>query len=80
MSDSIVEQIKQLKQEKNAIILAHYYQNPEIQDIADYADIYDYENDKHLINIDTDKYDITIDDKVIDKQLRHTLMYYGEQF
>ena len=48
--------------------------------IADYADIYDYENDKHLINIDTDKYDITIDDKVIDKQLRHTLMYYGEQF
>lgn len=37
MSDSIVEQIKQLKQEKNAIILAHYYQNPEIQDIADYV-------------------------------------------
>lgn len=28
--------ITQLKQEKNAIILAHYYQEPDIQDIADY--------------------------------------------
>ena len=48
--------------------------------VADYADIYDYENNKHLINIDTDKYDITVDGNVIDKQLRHTLMYDGEQF
>jgi quinolinate synthase len=28
--------IKQLKQELNAVILAHYYQEPDIQDIADY--------------------------------------------
>lgn len=34
---NIVEQIKKLKEEKNAIILAHYYQSPEIQDIADYT-------------------------------------------
>jgi quinolinate synthase len=30
------EKISALKEEKNAIILAHYYQTPDIQDIADY--------------------------------------------
>lgn len=29
-------EIERLKDEKNAILLAHYYQEPEIQDIADY--------------------------------------------
>ncbi len=33
---SITEEIKELKKEKNAVILAHYYVNPEIQEIADY--------------------------------------------
>lgn len=32
----LVAKIKQLKHEKNAVLLAHYYQVPEIQDIADY--------------------------------------------
>jgi quinolinate synthase len=33
----IIEQIKRVKQEKNAILLAHYYQVPEIQDLADFV-------------------------------------------
>lgn len=33
---TITEEIKQLKKEKNAVILAHYYVTPKVQDIADY--------------------------------------------
>ena len=29
-------EIERLRKERNAIILAHYYQSPEIQDLADY--------------------------------------------
>lgn len=33
----ITDRIQQLKKEKNAVILAHYYTRPEVQDIADYV-------------------------------------------
>lgn len=34
--EEIVKRIQELKREKNAVILAHYYTRPEVQDIADY--------------------------------------------
>ncbi|WP_286833056.1 MULTISPECIES: quinolinate synthase NadA [unclassified Proteiniphilum] len=35
--EEIIQNIQSLKKEKNAIILAHYYQESEIQDIADFV-------------------------------------------
>ncbi len=60
MSGSLQDEIKQLKDEKNAIILAHNYQPKEIQEIADFlgdslelcmkaAEI----EDKDLVNTET---------------------------
>lgn len=35
--EQIIEKINELKKEKNAVLLAHYYVNPEVQAIADYV-------------------------------------------
>src|ERR1700758_5331584 len=34
--EDLFAQIGRLKKERNAVILAHYYQDPDIQDVADY--------------------------------------------
>ena len=36
-TNDLIEKINDLKRQKNAIILAHYYQTPDIQDIADFV-------------------------------------------
>ena len=36
MMNAVTEEIKQLKKEKNAVILAHYYVEDAVQEIADY--------------------------------------------
>jgi len=36
LKTEIIEKINKLKQEKNAVLLAHYYQRSEVQDIADF--------------------------------------------
>ncbi|HPD59992.1 MAG TPA: quinolinate synthase NadA, partial [Paludibacteraceae bacterium] len=33
----LIEKINKLRKDKNAVIMAHFYQEPDIQDIADHV-------------------------------------------
>ena len=48
--------------------------------IPDYGHLQDNETGKRLLYSDTEKYDITVDGAAIEKTLRHTLMFWGDQF
>ena len=45
-----------------------------------YANLYDYEKDVRLDNADTEKYNILVNEKEIDKKIRYTLSSHYEQF
>jgi quinolinate synthase len=51
--EELVEEILRLKEERNAIIMAHNYQLPEVQDIADFLGD-SLELARKAVNIDTD--------------------------
>ena len=36
-NEQLIQEINRLRKEKNAVIMAHYYTLPEIQDIADFV-------------------------------------------
>ena len=46
----------------------------------DYAGAYDYEKGKQIRNKDIEKYDILVNGETIEKELRHTICLFGEQF
>ena len=48
--------------------------------IPDYGLIRNSETDEMLRYSDTEKYDITVDGEAIDRTLRHTLFFWGDQF
>ena len=48
--------------------------------IPDYGHIWDSDTDQKLRYTDTEKYVITIDGQPIERKLRHTLSFWGDQF
>lgn len=48
--------------------------------LPDYGYLHDQDTGERILNSDTDKYAVTVNGEVIEKKLRHTLMFYGAQF
>ena len=64
MNEEIKNEIQKLKKEKDAVILAHYYVRPEVQEIADYIG-----DSFYLSKVATKLKEKTIYQAVIDDEL-----------
>lgn len=48
--------------------------------VPDYGYLYDFDTDENIWNTDTEKYDICVNGEPVSKELRHTFIFWGDQF
>ena len=65
---TIVEEIKKLKEEKDAVILAHYYVEDAVQEIADYLHL----NSSYLSELFKQQESMTLTDFILQEKVKLT--------
>ena len=66
--NAVTEEIKQLKKEKNAVILAHYYVEDAVQEIADYLHL----NSSYLSELFKQQESMTLTDFILQEKVKLT--------